>query len=282
MEAGGDQLTVVVPVWGSYVGPALLEAVESVRRQSVPARILVVDNTSDVPVPPLEGASTVRSPVRLRAGGARNVGLEHVETPYVVFLDADDVLVDGALETMLQLARSRSDAVAWVLGIVDGVSGRRHRSPRRLGRFLAPFPPAFAVANAMWSLLPTQGATLLRTELVREVGGYDDSDRGGDDWPFCAALAFRGPIAFSTAPGLVYRWRPASPGGEETPRPLIAANAVRVRRRLERDAGLPRWTRWVLPTLPASHALVLNCVRPGVRGLRRMRGRIRLSPPESL
>ena len=192
MEGGQDQLTVVVPVWGSYVGPPLAEAVESVRRQSVPARILVVDNASEVPVPALEGASTVQSPIRLHAGGARNVGLEHVETPYVVFLDADDILVDGALEMMLEVARRRPDAVAWVLGIVDGVTGRRHRSPRQLGRFLAPFPPAFAVANAVWSLLPTQGATLLRTELVREVGGYDDSDRGGDDWPFCAALAFRG------------------------------------------------------------------------------------------
>jgi hypothetical protein len=281
MEKGEDQLTVVVPVWDSYVGRALAEAVESVRRQSVPARILVVDNASDVPVPPLEGTSTVRCPLRLRAGGARNVGLDHVQTPYVVFLDADDILVEGALETMLELARSRSDAVAWVLGIIDGLSGRRHRSPRRLGRFLAPFPPAFAIANAIWSLLPTQGATLLRTELVRELGGYDDSDRGGDDWPFCAALAFRGRIAFSTAPGLVYRWRPASPGGEETLLPLIAANAVRVRRRLERDAGLPRWARWVLPILPMGHALALNVIRPGVRGLRRTGSRVRWSRSDS-
>ena len=191
----------------------------------------------------------------------------------MVFLDADDILLDGAHETILELARRRPDALACALHIIDGITGRRHRSPRQLGRFLAPFPPAFAVANAMWSLLPTQGATLLRTEVVREVGGYDDSDRGGDDWPFCAALAFRGPIAFSPAPGLVYRWRPASPGGEETQRSLIAGNAARVRRRLERDAGLPRWTRWVLPTLPAGHALAVNLVRPAVRGLRRIRGR---------
>ena len=268
IEGSEDQLTVVVPVWDSYVGAPLDEAVESVRRQSVPARILVVDNASDVPVPAFEDASSLRCPVRLRTGGARNVGLEHVDTPFVVFLDADDVLVDGALEHMLALARRRSDAVAWVLGIVDGATGRRHRSSRRLGRLLAPFPPAFAVANAMWSLLPTQGATLLRTELVREVGGYDDSERGGDDWPFCAALAFRGPIAFSTAPAMVYRWRSASPGGEDTPRTLIAANALRVRRRLQRDAGLPRWGRWVLPALPTGHALALNVVRPAVRGLR--------------
>ncbi len=271
MQGGRQQLTVVVPVWNSYVGPSLAEAVESVRRQSVPARILVVDNASDVPVPAFEGAASVRCTARLRTGGARNFGLEHVETPFVVFLDADDVLVDGALETMLDLARSRPDAVAWALGIVDGASGRRHRSPRRLGRLLARFPPAFAVANAMWSLLPTQGATLLRTDAVRDVGGYDDSERGGDDWPFCAALAFRGPVVFSAAPGMVYRWRPASPGGGQSPRALIAANAVRVRRRLRRDTGLPRWGRWVLPALPVSHALALNVVRPAVRGLRRMR-----------
>lgn len=265
----GEDLTVVVPAWDAYVGPELVEAVESVRRQSIRARILVVDNASEVPVPDLDGVSLVRSPVRLSVGNARNLGLEEVGTPYVVFLDADDLLMDGALEAMLALARRRPDALTWVLGIVDGATGRRHRSPRRLARVLASIPPVFAVANAIWSLLPTQGATLLRTELVRQVGGYDDSSRGGDDWPLCAALAFRGRVAFSTAPGLVYRWRPTSPGGEETPRTLIEANSVRVRRRLARDRGLPGWVSWVLPILPASHAVALRLVRPAVRGLRR-------------
>ena len=75
MEGGQEQLTVVVPVWDFYVGPPLAEAVESVRRQSVPARILVVDNASEVPVPALEGAPSVHLPIRLHAGGARNAGL---------------------------------------------------------------------------------------------------------------------------------------------------------------------------------------------------------------
>lgn len=274
MEAGAELLTVVVPVWDAYVGPRLVEALDSVRRQSAHARIVVVDNASEVALPELEGADVVRSATRLSTGGARNLGLEHVRTPYVVFLDADDVLLEGALERMLALAKSRPEAAAWVLGIVEAETGRRHRNPRRLAAVLAGAPPLFALANAVWSLLPTQGATLLRTELVRQVGGYDDAARGGDDWPFCATLAFRGRIVFLAEPALVYRWRPASPGGEQAPRQLIAANTLRVRRRLRSDAGLPRWARILLPVLPVGHGLALNLARPLVRRLRRLRARL--------
>jgi len=279
MDSDEDLLTVVVPVWDAYVAD-LAEAVESVRRQSIRARILVVDNASAMSVPELDGASIVRSSIRLSVGSARNYGLERVSTPYVVFLDADDLLIDGALETMLALARTRPRGVAWVLGIVDGTTGCRHRSPRRLGRCLAPVPPVFAVANAVWSLLPTQGSTLLRTARLRQVGGYDDSQRGGDDAPFSAALAFRGPVAFSSTPGLIYRWGPASPGGPETSRTLIAANLLRVRRRLGQDRGLQAWARYILPILPPSHFILLNLVRPAVRWFRQIRARVR-SPQTS-
>ena len=202
----------MIPAWDSYAGETLVEAVESAQSQSVRPDVVVVDNASNVPIPEMAGVRVVRTSTRVTIGASRNLGLAEVDTPLVVFLDADDLLLEGALDAMLRVADSCPDAVAWVLGIVDGTTGRRHRSPRRIARVLARSPTLFAIVNAGWSVLPTQGATLLRVGLLRELGGYDDSQAGGDDWPLCAAIPFRGRVAFDGFPALMYRRRPQLSG----------------------------------------------------------------------
>src|SRR4051794_24110007 len=97
MSAVGAAVTVVIPVWDAYVD-FLPDAVESVRRNAREAPIVVVDNASSRAVPPVEGGEVVRSSRRLTEGAARNLGLEHVETEFVLFLDADDMLLDGTLQ----------------------------------------------------------------------------------------------------------------------------------------------------------------------------------------
>jgi glycosyltransferase involved in cell wall biosynthesis len=237
--------------------------------QSAGADLLVVDNASSVPIPTVTGARIVRTSKRVTVGASRNLGLAEVDTPFVVFLDADDLLLEGALDAMLRAAASCPDAVAWVLGIVDGATGRLHRSPRKIARVLARSPSLFAIANAGWSLMPTQGATLLRVELLREVGGYDNSERGGDDWPLCAAIAFRGRVAFESFPALMYRHRPNSPGGDAFPSDLVRRNARRVQVRLHAQPSVPRWFLWILPVLQLA---AIEIVRPVVKAARRARG----------
>jgi Glycosyl transferase family 2 len=259
---------VVIPAWDTYAGDALVEAVESALAQSPRPEVLVVDNASDVPIPEMTCARVVRTPTRVTVGASRNRGLAEVGTPWVVFLDADDLLLEGALDAMLRAADSCPDAVAWVLGIVDGTTGRRHRSPRRLARALAHRPLLFAIANATWSLMPTQGATLLRTDLLRELGGYEDSEAGGDDWPLAAVLPFRGKVAFEGFPALMYRRRPNSPGGDAFPSDRISRAARRVQARLQGEPSVSRWVLWILPLLQLA---AIRLVRPMVRGARRLR-----------
>ena len=93
------RVAVVIPVWDAYVG-FLGEALASVRDQAVEAEVIVVDNASTEPVAAAEGARVVRSDARLSTGAARNLGLESVTAPLVVFLDADDLMRPGALTTM--------------------------------------------------------------------------------------------------------------------------------------------------------------------------------------
>src|SRR5258708_32512860 len=118
-------VTVVVPVWDEYV-EFLADAVESVRRNAQDAPIVVVDNASSTPVPPLEGCDLVRSPRRLSVGAARNLGLDQVATEYVLFLDADDMLLDGTLDFLRGRFSADVELALSACALLYGVTVSRH------------------------------------------------------------------------------------------------------------------------------------------------------------
>ena len=100
-------------------------------------RVIVVDNASERAVPDLGSeARIVRSDVRLGVGAARNLGLAAVETGYVTFLDADDVLLPGALAFLVRQLEgdprrvtSGGRFVSWNPETGERVAVRRPRSP---------------------------------------------------------------------------------------------------------------------------------------------------------
>jgi glycosyltransferase involved in cell wall biosynthesis len=258
---------VVIPAWDDYAGTGLRDAVASVRRQSIEAETIVVDNASSSPISDLDGLRVTRLERRRSTGGARNEGLALVRTPLVVFLDADDTLLDGALEGLIDGLERHPGAAAYVMSIIDGTTGRRHRTPRRLARELARVPPLFALANAIWSLVPTQGCAIMRTEPVREAGGFADSDHG-EDWVLATSLAFRGRVVFDGRPALLYRLHEDSPGVGATRMSVLLTNARRVRERMRSDPAVPRWARAALPVVTLGQWLAVVAVRPVVRAAR--------------
>ena len=257
-------VAVVIPVWDSYVR-FLQEAVASVREQGVEAEIVVVDNASTESLPALEGALVVRSDARLTTGAARNLGLEAVAAPLVVFLDADDLMLPGSLTTLV--GGLRPGDIAFAMARIEGDTGRRHRAPRRIAYVLARAPRLFALANTIWSLVPMQGATILRTDVVRAVGGYGDHSRGEEDWAFGAALAWRGSFRLSRDAGLVYRWRLDSPGQAGAPLD-VRRNARIVRDRIRTDPAVPAVVRALLPIVATGQWLTIAVVRPLVLAAR--------------
>ncbi len=260
-------MTVVIPVWDAYVGEGLLEAVDSATRQSIPLELIVVDNASRVALPPIPGAVVVRMPARGSTGAARNAALGRVRTPYVVFLDADDLLLDGALAALVDgLERSGSHS-AYTLSILDGPSGERHRSPRRAAQVLARLPRAFALANTIWSLFPTQGATIMRVRDARDCGGYADRSHG-EDWVLGTSLAFRGRISFDARPGLLYRSREDSPGVAPLGRGVLLDNARAIRDRVREDPGIPSWVRRLLPVIGLAQWCAARIAHPLYRSAR--------------
>jgi len=255
---GTAAVTVVVPVWDRYAA-FLRECVESVLDQAdVKApRVVVVDNASDVRVPSLPpGVEVVRSPRRLSVGAARNLGLARVETKTVVFCDADDRLLPGALAFLTARMTARPELVATICRYVswNPETGERavlERSPRPVVFRVARHPRLFALAGLRYNCFPVVGG-ILRTEAAREAGGFGDGNVG-EDWILGAQLAFRGPIEFHREPSFLRRVHAGSLWYRRHASAEYLARCQLLRERVRRDPSVPRWVKAGLPLLGAVH-----------------------------
>jgi glycosyltransferase involved in cell wall biosynthesis len=262
--------TVVVAVWDEYVAERLPEALQSLQQQGAPAKIIVVDNASSVTVPDVAGVSVVHASKRLPLGTARNLGLAQVETPYVVFWDADDVMLTGTLAFLEREIAAAPGVVAFSAAIIEEPSRKRHRHPRRWAPLLMRAPRLFALLHCVWSLYPTTGATLIRTEVARAAGGFADAD-SGEDWCLGVSLAFRGRIGFSERAGRLYRIHEHSVWARHmTPRHQLR-HARSVRDRIGGDRAIPGWARALRPVIALAQwtAILGHEVLTSARRLRR-------------
>jgi glycosyltransferase involved in cell wall biosynthesis len=259
--------TVVLPVWDDYVAGRLTDAINSLTGQDVAARIVVVDNASEAELPEFPGASVVRSPARVTLGAARNLGLAQVSTPYVVVWDADDVMLPGTLAFLEAAIGSERRLVAFATAIVEDPSGARHRWPRRWVAVLVRVPALFALLDCVWSLFPTTGATIMRTEAVHAAGGYGDAE-SAEDWSLGVSLAFRGRIGWSERPGRIYRVHDESVWARHMTVRHLLRHAGAIRTRIRTDPGIAGWARAALPVIAlAQRAAIL--AHAGVSSARR-------------
>jgi len=258
-------VTVVVPVWDGYCS-FLEECVAGALAQSPPPQVLVVDNASEAPLPPLPGeVVVVRAPERLSAGAARNLGLAHVRTQLVCFLDADDLLLPGALGRACAVLSRRPRAVAAVARYEswNPESDERRmlaRSPRPVVFAVSRFPRLFALANLRWNSFPVAGG-VHRTAAVLTAGGFGDASVG-EDWILGTQLAFRGPIEFLRTPSFVRRVHSGSLWHSRHGRDEYVRRGLLLRQRLRRDPAVPRWVKALLPALAVVHRLDARSLRP--------------------
>jgi hypothetical protein len=123
------------------------------------------------------------------------------------------------------------------------------------------------MANAVWSLLPTQGCTIMRVADVRACEGYADSSHG-EDWTLGVSLAFRGEVAFARRSGLCYRPRADSPGAAALGADVLLVNARTVRARIRSDPAIPSVVRAALPLIAVLQWLAARILHPLYRSVR--------------
>jgi glycosyltransferase involved in cell wall biosynthesis len=251
-------VSVVIAAWDDYVS-MLPACVESALSQSgVGVQVIVVDNASTVPLPWLaEGVEIVSTGRRLSAGAARNVGLGRVCAPVVLFLDADDALLPGALALLsgMLAAEPRAAAAIGKHLLWSPSSGRElvvNRSPRPVVYRLARHRRVFALLTLRLDCFPLVGCAVIRTPSARDAGGFGDASLA-EDWALRSALAFRGRIAFTRDPVVRVRVRDGSLWHRDHSRAELDAMFAGFRRRRLEDPRLPAWGRLALAPIAFAH-----------------------------
>jgi glycosyltransferase involved in cell wall biosynthesis len=180
-------VSIIIPTYNHahYLG----EAIESaLAQEGPPAEIIVVDDGSrDHPEQVVSRYPGVRLIRQNNAGlaAARNTGWRHADGRYVVFLDADDRLVVGALASNLHLLEAHPAA-----GFVYG----RYRfigpdgSPRKQAYFAEVAADPFA-AFLRGNIIGMHATVTYRREALERAGGFDAGLRACEDYDLYLRLS---------------------------------------------------------------------------------------------
>lgn len=244
LQAADPDLTVVIPAWD--IGDELLESIASVQADRESSVVLVIDNASEHELDLPKGVHLFRSDRRLTLAGARNLGLTHVTTPFVCFMDADDVLIPPALELLTSALRADEGLVlaSGAITLWDPDLDNRAPSyiPPRLAYRVQNSRRTLALLQATTRVVPTQGAVVIRTHVLRQLGGFPDIPVG-ENWALGVSLALAGGIRLDPRPMKLYRVRSnrktlANQRDGNLRRCLAARRAMRIALRESPNAGL--------------------------------------------
>jgi glycosyltransferase involved in cell wall biosynthesis len=129
-------------------------------------------------------------PSQLGAPQARNRGLARVATPFVLFLDDDDLLVPSGVDRLTDLLVRHPHAVAAIgRGVEFQENGDRED---RLEPVRTTVASVFPEVLAGWC--PQVGQAVLRTGAIRSVGGWTSHLEVCDDYDLWLRIAALGPV----------------------------------------------------------------------------------------
>ncbi len=188
--------SVVIPT----IGRATLErTVQSVLAQDAAAVgfevIVVNDSGRPLPEAAWQRADSVRliTTYRRERSVARNTGAALAKGEYLCFLDDDDWLLPGALEALRSLAQGAPQA-AWLYGGIRIVGDNGNP----LGEVNSGLEGNCFIQILGGAWAPIQ-ASIIRSKVFFETGGFDPSIGVGQDLDLCRRVALRADFANTAA-----------------------------------------------------------------------------------
>lgn len=181
-----DQLTIVI--CARNAASTIERALESAIGQGSCSILLVDDCSEDETtavaerVGPSRRVRITRTPLHLTLGAARQFAVEQIDTPWLMWLDADDALGENRADRLLGAAfLEDADVVFDNATLFDGRSGEKV-TDLPIPDFIATDPTASRQFER--NFIPGLGWALVRTDLARTLG-YDALSHGVEDFDFC-------------------------------------------------------------------------------------------------
>jgi glycosyltransferase involved in cell wall biosynthesis len=216
----GPRVSVVMPTYNHR--NFVLATLQSVFDQTVSDYEVIVvndgspDDTHEV-LAPLRQMRRITYLEQANAGQskARNRGLEEARGEFIAFLDDDDLWPTDKLEWQVSFLDSHPD-VGMVGGTLQTIDERGAFSWQ--GRF---FPDISFRSLFVENPFHSPGQTLIRSSVLRSVGGMTADIWGADDWDLWFRIAERAKIVMVDRLGLYYRLHPGN-ASRQTARLLAA------------------------------------------------------------
>jgi hypothetical protein len=170
-------VTVVMPVADIHV-KYLPDALRSLTNQTIQAHKIIVANDTGKPLRINAGVKVVNTKGHQGAAIARNLAIEQVDTPFVFFLDADDMAVDVAIESLLRAYANPDYTANYLYG--DSFHDNDYYPAY-------PYDRKFLLRSNIHTV-----TALVPTESIRSIGGFDEVIQGWEDWLLYIQLGVNG------------------------------------------------------------------------------------------
>lgn len=231
------KVSIIIPAYNA--APWLAAAMESAFAQD-PAEVIVVDDGSTDETPKVcEEFGGRIAHRRVDNGGvsrARNIGAAMASGEWLIFLDADDVLLPNAAGGLIRAAEARQAGVAYGMVIERAAPGKL---PRLNGFDFAAGDPPLPAQRTFWrGAIATPGSAVVRADLHRAVGGFVTGYEPLEDRDYFARCGCLERVAFCDTVVLDKTWRPASHGSQHAKRIFRGQRAQRDLRKWLHARGL--------------------------------------------
>jgi glycosyltransferase involved in cell wall biosynthesis len=209
MTALPRKVSVVVPTCDRPV--TLRQALASIRALEGPDltfEILVGDNGSSPQTPAIaeEFGAIYLKASKPGPSAARNVGLRAATGDFIAFLDDDDVWLKQHVRSHVGLLDSKRD--------LDAVLGQVVNTNWELEPFGKPWPEVHPgdgdelLRNMLSGYFPQIGSVVVRGNILRQIGLFNDNLIGGEDLDWLLRVARLRKLGFVNVPSILFRNRP--------------------------------------------------------------------------